>query len=230
MYWEYFKYVCEHKKNVFKCCFYESKRWFKGGNYKKGMFYLWHGITHDLSKFSPKEFKPYAKWFNGKYGVELKQYINKWEGRVEKPEGYWDKLKKINKECKTDFDYAWVHHYKNNKHHWNYWYDPIANTCQDMPYEYIKQMILDWLAMSLKFGDTPEEYYLNNYNDIILSDETRMWVEYELGLNDSVVCNYGHTLKQFAELYDEETFNSCFRNIKKKYNRDVYNELKHNKN
>lgn len=63
MYWEYFKYVCEHKKNVFVCCFKESKNWFRGGRYREGMFYLWHGIAHDLSKFSPSEFKAYAENF-----------------------------------------------------------------------------------------------------------------------------------------------------------------------
>ena len=225
MYWEYFKYVCEHKKNVFVCCFKESKNWFRGGRYREGMFYLWHGITHDLSKFSPSEFKAYAENF---YGVKdcrkCESYMNCDYNQIGLGANNWAK------EC-IDYKYkgfknAWVHHYKNNKHHWNYWYDPIMNTCQDMPYKYIRQMILDWLAMSLKFGGTPEEYYLNNYNDIILSDETRMWVEYELGLNDSIVCNYGHTLKQFAKLYDKETFNNCFGHIKDKYNKDIYNELR----
>lgn len=220
MYLGYFKYVCEHKRNVFKCCIKESWNWFRCGKYKESIFYLWHGITHDMSKFSPKEFKAYAKYFYGDYGVKLKETYEFNEIPVNKAE---ESLQEEYNKCKLDFDYAWVHHYKHNKHHWDYWYDPITNTCEDMPYEYIKQMILDWTAMSMKFGDTPQEYYLNNYNKIILSDETRMWLEYELGLNDSVVCNYGHTLKQFAEIYDEETFNRCFRYIKEKYNIDIYN-------
>ena len=46
LYYEYLKYVLEHKKNVFKTC---RKRGLK-----------LHALTHDLSKFSPSEFIPYA--------------------------------------------------------------------------------------------------------------------------------------------------------------------------
>ena len=47
-YWDYFKYIVEHKKNVGIECL------------KAGMFI--HAITHDLSKFLPSEFIPYAKF------------------------------------------------------------------------------------------------------------------------------------------------------------------------
>lgn len=48
-YIKYLLYVLEHKKNVFKTC------WNKG-------LYL-HAFTHDLSKFRPSEFIPYARYF-----------------------------------------------------------------------------------------------------------------------------------------------------------------------
>ena len=51
-YWLYFKYILEHKKNVFVEC-----------RKTKGMW--WRGITHDLSKFLPCEFVPYTKKFYG---------------------------------------------------------------------------------------------------------------------------------------------------------------------
>lgn len=223
MYWKYFKYVCEHKKNVFICCYKESKGWFRSGKYKEANFYLWHGITHDMSKFMPCEFIPYAKWFYGEFGIKVKNNYKFNTPHVNEAEEY---LYNEYIKCKVDFEYAWVHHYKHNKHHWDNWYSPITNTCEDMPYKYMKQMILDWTAMGIKFKDTPQEYYLNNYEDIELSDITRMWLEYELGLNDSIACNYGHTLKQFVNMYDEYTFNSCFGYIKKKYNLDIYKKLK----
>lgn len=50
-YWQYLKYLLEHKKNVFKVCI-------------KRKMYI-HAITHDLSKFSPTEFIIYAKHFYG---------------------------------------------------------------------------------------------------------------------------------------------------------------------
>lgn len=58
MYWNYFKYVLEHKKNVFIEC------------WKEGLYI--HAFTHDLSKFSILEFKSYAKKF---YGNALQKKI-----------------------------------------------------------------------------------------------------------------------------------------------------------
>jgi hypothetical protein len=51
-YWEYFKYICEHKLNVSIECF------------KMGMYI--HAFTHDLSKFRPSEFIPYSIFFFSK--------------------------------------------------------------------------------------------------------------------------------------------------------------------
>ncbi len=49
MYWNYLKYILEHKKNVFIEC------------WKDGLYL--HAFTHDFSKFLPSEFIPYAKFF-----------------------------------------------------------------------------------------------------------------------------------------------------------------------
>lgn len=148
-YWLYFKYIMEHKKNVFLEC-----------KKVKGMW--WHGITHDLSKFLPSEFIPYTKWFYGVYGCKFNGGM-KWE---------FDEFVK----CEKEFNKAWEHHYKNNKHHWNYWIG------QDMPEIYIKQMIIDWKAMSRKFGDTPQEFYMKNYDKIELTHNSRCLLEFDLGL------------------------------------------------
>lgn len=37
---------------------------------KRGLYL--HAFTHDLSKFLPSEFIPYAKWFYGENGIKLK--------------------------------------------------------------------------------------------------------------------------------------------------------------
>jgi hypothetical protein len=104
-----------------------------------------HAFTHDLSKFIPdKEFNAYANWFYGKYG---KAYKGDYSVEHEM--------------AKTRFDWAWKHHYTHNKHHWDYW----SAEHQEMPREYIKQMICDWKGMARKFGDTAQAYYLKNYKN-----------------------------------------------------------------
>jgi len=52
-YLKYLKYVLVHKYYVFIECF------------KVGLF--WRGIMHDMSKFFPDEFLPYARYFYGEY-------------------------------------------------------------------------------------------------------------------------------------------------------------------
>ena len=52
MYWKYFCYICNHKWNVGIECL------------KSGLYT--HALTHDLSKFLPSEFIPYAKFFHFK--------------------------------------------------------------------------------------------------------------------------------------------------------------------
>ena len=77
MYWKYLKYVCRHKWYVFLECL--------------KIMQPWHGVVHDLSKFLPSEFIPYAKHFySGKAMPEI-------------------------------FSVAWCLHQHRNKHHWDYW-------------------------------------------------------------------------------------------------------------
>ena len=140
MYWKYFKYIIEHKKNVGIECF------------KEGMFI--HAITHDLSKFRPSEFIPYAKFFKAK-----------------------NRAKEYKKSDETDLNFqeGWCHHQKRNKHHWNYW---VSVTRKNetipipMPFMYVWQMIADWDGMSRKFGGTTKEYFEGNRESMILHPKT----------------------------------------------------------
>jgi hypothetical protein len=106
-----------------------------------------HAITHDLSKFHPKEFFAYAKYF----------YISE--------ENY-----------KDEFKIAKEHHYRKNPHHWQYWLDKNGEPLE-MSQEAIEQMIADWEGMGLEFGDTAQEYYLKNRERIKLDDTTRKCLE-----------------------------------------------------
>jgi len=206
LYYNYFKYILEHKKNVFKTCW-------KRKLYK-------HAITHDLSKFSPQEFIPYAEWFYGYHGVKLEKDYNH-----EQLNNGLSNLSRNYLECKSDFDKAWEHHYSNNPHHWDYWLDK-KGIPQRIDGKYLEQMIADWEAMSLKFGGSAQEYYLNNYRNIKLDKDTRMELEMMLGLNDSLAHNYGHTLEEFVNMWGESEYNMVFRFIKDRYGIDSYELLK----
>ncbi|APH20811.1 DUF5662 family protein [Clostridium botulinum] len=182
IYIKYFKYVCEHKKNVFKECVKMSKR-YKGKN-KRDL--IIHAFTHDLSKFNPKEFIPYARYFYGNYPSDAVLFNvpciqNK------------DKIK-TKENVKKDFNKAWQHHKDRNKHHWNYWHERKL----EMPLRYIIEMICDWSAMSIKFGDTPQDFYCKNYDKIKLKHNSRVNLEFELGLlGEAVVFNM--TWKELCE-------------------------------
>lgn len=229
MYLEYFKYIMEHKINVFKACYIKRRCW---RNWK-GL--LWHGITHDLSKFTPLEFKAYAEHFYGKRNCSKCEFYNKCE----------PKDCRIAEECSKykykHFEEAWVHHYSVNKHHWNHWcydwekyYNLPSIDIEDcklehpeqIPHDYLIYMICDWEAMGYKFNDTPQQYYLNNYKKIEMDYDSRMMLEFYLGINDSAFNNYGHTIEHFVNMYDEETFNRCFGFIKKHHDVDIYTLLK----
>lgn len=211
MYIKYLKYVLEHKKNVFIECIKIAIQ--HQGKIRRQL--IVHAFTHDLSKFLPCEFIPYAKYFYGNEGVELEK---NWS--YEAISNGQSCLSGKYLKCKNNFDKAWEHHYTHNKHHEDYW---IGKT---MSYLYMMQLIADWKGMSRKFGDTAQEYYLKNYKKFNMTYQTRLDLEMNLDINPSPYHNYGHTLEDFANMYDEETYNNNFDWLKDKYKIDTYKLLK----
>ncbi len=205
-YIKYFKYIVEHKINIYKA----------GIKHNRGK-YLKYCLFHDISKFNTKEFIPYARYFYGNYisNTVLNNVHNiKNKSKI-----------KTKEDVKYDFNKALVHHYKHNKHHWQYWIG------KDIPGKYIHQIIIDFMAMGIKFNNTAQEYYLKNYFNINLTYKSRLLLEQELNLNDSDICGYGHILFHFFKIYDKKTFyDSCnIKNINNKYNVDVYKIFDENK-
>ena len=156
---KYFKYVAGHIGNVKK-----GYRWLKKylpelfDNQNRFRIALTMAL-HDRSKFLlNKEFKSYRDYF---YGDE----------------------EKLNKETvKNNFDKAWNHHQKINKHHWQYWVlvkSDGSYQVLDMPYENIIEMICDWWSFSWKTGNLYDvfSWYDRNKKSMILSDKTRSTVE-----------------------------------------------------
>jgi hypothetical protein len=106
----------------------------------------WRLFLHDVSKFSLKELPQYAQTFFG-------------DG----------------KNC-TEFSYAWNHHQKCNKHHWEYWVMITGHTkggypdgsTLPMPVIYAKEMVADWIGASRtyekKWPKSFEEWAWMKYN------------------------------------------------------------------
>ena len=113
-------------------------------------------IIHDWSKFLPIEFSNYAIQFFGDKSDPLK------------------------------FSYAWNHHQKMNKHHWEYWVMVTGHNLGGfgdmeplpMPEKYIREMIADWCGASKAYtGDWPWEsewvWFKENFPKLNLHFETK---------------------------------------------------------
>ena len=149
--WNHFKTITYHKYLVAKGCF-------RIGLYKQG-------ILHDLSKYSPSEFRVGMKYYQG--------------------------TRSPNNAEREDLGYsgAWLHHKGRNKHHYEYWIDysmpaaPGSMIPVPMPDQYIAEMIMDRIAASkvYKGGDytdaSPLEYYLQGKDKIPIHPKTAAVLE-----------------------------------------------------
>jgi hypothetical protein len=125
-YIKYIKYIFEHRKLVRKYGRMLGVNW-------------WLIFIHDLSKFLPDEFFPYAEWFYG-YGG------NSWSIAA---------YGKVRSRKKSNFTTAWRKHIKRNPHHWNqyaYVTDEGLVVCREMPTKYILEMVADWKAANSKLS------------------------------------------------------------------------------
>lgn len=121
-------------------------------------------LLHDLSKYLPCEFKSYMRYFS-----------------------LWDKS------VQDKFDYAWNHHLKNNKHHWQYRVllnDDGSMRPLEMPQKYVLEMLCDWRWVGRAFMKPEDRYkydvapwfevysrYKKNREKIQLHNVTRDFIE-----------------------------------------------------
>lgn len=109
---KHFKLITHHKWVVFKLCC------------KIGI--PWRGLLHDLSKYSPTEFRESIKYYVGNYSPIT---------GAKRDKGYSE---------------AWLHHKGRNKHHVEYWVDHNApDVTPVIPYKYAAEMICDKLAAGI---------------------------------------------------------------------------------
>jgi len=129
--------ITKHRRLVRKYCF------------RLGLFR--QGLTHDLSKYSPAEFLPGARYYTGDSSPNFSE-------RRKNGLGYSE---------------AWLHHKGRNKHHFDYWQDYclqpdgsfVYGPCK-MPIRYVAEMFCDRLAANRiyqgeDYNDAaPLEYFL----------------------------------------------------------------------
>ena len=122
-------------------------------------------INHDLSKYEPVEFEAYRRHF---YPTEFEKQDPKFEDVT-----------------RVLYDAAWVHHNQNNEHHPEHW-GLDRNPPEDMPLEFVIEMLCDWLAMGMYYKSSTREWWSSKKTQ---SDEatymtkfTREWVETLLDL------------------------------------------------
>ena len=115
--WQHFKTITYHKWLVLCGCF------------RVGLY--WQGIAHDLSKYSPTEFRAGAKYYQGDRSPNSAEREDK------------------------GFSEAWMHHKGRNRHHYEYWTDISRETRQyesvEMPRRYLVEMVMDRRAACMVY-------------------------------------------------------------------------------
>lgn len=147
--WKHFITITRHRHKVIAHC------------WKAGIFF--QGLRHDLSKYSPTEFIPGAKYYMGDMSPNEKE--RKLHG----------------------FSRAWLHHQGRNKHHFEYWvdYNTELNRKEPvkMPVRYLMEMFCDRVAASkIYYGKDynearPYEYFDKNRKRRWMHEETSRQLE-----------------------------------------------------
>ena len=138
---------------------------------KLGLGYI-QLVLHDISKFLPVEFIAYKRRFIDKDNTAL--------GVME-------------------FDYAWNHHQKNNKHHWQYWVVDLDNFLL-IPVKHLKEMAADYFAAARAYnGAWPSSYiswvwYSQHFHNVkMLSQSKEQLVVYL----DKLMLSFNNNIKKF---------------------------------
>jgi hypothetical protein len=149
-FWAHLKTVNHHRNLVCKYCF------------RLGLY--WQGLTHDLSKYSPQEFRVGVRCFQG------------------------DRSPNDAERREKGYSASWLHHKGRNKHHFEYWTDyaldgsGIAGV--EMPKKYIAEMFCDRLAASKTYrgkdycDEDPYKFFLKGKDRrLLIAPETSALLE-----------------------------------------------------
>ena len=146
---KHFRTITEHRHKVIANCA------------RAGI--LWQGLRHDLSKYTPTEFIPGAKYFQG--------------------------TRSPNEQERELYGYskAWMHHKGRNRHHYEYWNDYNPKTKQienvKMPVRFVVEMFCDRVAASKIYNgknykdEDPYTYFLRVKGKKRMHPETEALLE-----------------------------------------------------
>ena len=141
-FWGHLSTVCRHKRYVAHYCF------------RAGLY--WQGITHDLSKFSPTEFLPGVRYFQGDRSPnEIERDIH-------------------------GSSLAWMHHKGRNRHHLEYWTDYVNKKLVGVriPPRFLVETFCDRVAAGRTYKKeaytdaSPWEYYMQGHDHYNLHPDT----------------------------------------------------------
>lgn len=153
----YLKYVLRHKWFVFWACMQLQVP-------------FWIALTHDWTKFLPREWSPYVRQFYNEDGTK-KPFIR------DKTGAYDPSVQPV------EFQAAWLSHQR-NKHHWQAWVllgDKGYLSALPIPRVYVREMVADWIGAGKAQGKAdPKGWYAKNGNKMVLHLETRKYLEYIL--------------------------------------------------
>lgn len=153
-------------KNFFKHLHTINKHRYLVRKYCFKCGFIWRGLTHDLSKYSPTEFITSCKCYQGFQSPTIKER-----------ELY-------------GYSKVWLHHKGRNKHHFEYWTDYNRKTNKyepiEMPTQFLVEMFCDRIAASKVYlkekytDESPLQYFLQKDKDIDMHNITKKKIEYLL--------------------------------------------------
>jgi hypothetical protein len=146
--------VNKHRFLVMRLCF------------KAGLYH--QGLTHDLSKYSPCEFWPGVKYFQG------------------------DKSPIVAQRQALGYSFGWLHHKGRNPHHWEFWTDRNPGTegliVREMPKKYIKEMTCDRISACMVYekdkytSASPLNFHLRSSERAFIPVQTEQLLRHYLTL------------------------------------------------
>lgn len=149
----YLRYVVRHKWFVFLACLDLHVP-------------LWQAIVHDWTKFTPREWSPYAHNF---YNADGSKRQVRDETRAYNPTTQ-----------EIPFQKAWLSHQR-AKHHWQAWVvlgDAGYITPLPMEDRYIREMVADWCGAGRAIAGVryPHIWYRANRDKMLLHPDTELRV------------------------------------------------------
>lgn len=117
-------------------------------------------VNHDMSKYSDSEFP---------------QYRAHWNPTKKEQNAPTD----VTQAVELSYQKAWEHHYKNNNHHPEFWYDFEKKIAEDMPLFAILHMLADWGSFDPDNLSNIKDWYTNDCTEEknFMSEKTKAIVD-----------------------------------------------------